>query len=41
MRLVESKPRMSHQMHMMRGMADQICYQVDEVAKICCSVKQP
>jgi hypothetical protein len=41
MRLVESKPRMNHQMHMMRGLADWICYRVEKVAETCCSVKQP
>jgi hypothetical protein len=29
MGLVESKLRMNHQMHMMRGVADWICYRVE------------
>jgi len=41
MRLVESKPRMNHQMHIMYEVADWICYRVERVTKICCSVKQP
>jgi hypothetical protein len=41
MRLVELKPRMNDQMHMMRRVADWICYRVEEVAETCCSVKQP
>ena len=33
MRLVESKPRMNHQMHMMYEVADWICYRVERVTK--------
>jgi hypothetical protein len=41
MGLVELKPRMDHQMHIMRGVADWICYRVEKVIETCCSVKQP
>jgi hypothetical protein len=41
MGLVKSKPRMNYQMHMMRGVADWICYQVEGVLETCDLVKQP